>query len=256
MDGGNDADTDTVNITGAGSYLVSVSDSGASGTDTLAINGAQADKFLLRASKNASGVAFVAALHGDPVADVERVNYNRSIENLVIDMGDGDDSATLDDTWAIATISGGKGQDHFQVGQIFKSARDALAGVAPADVFQTILTTRGYLSNGNGRLSPSVGYNTTINGDDGNDDFVVFRNTAKLQLNGNAGDDNFTVRASRKTAPPTPTSAAARTLISSSTSSTPSSMSMAARALIRYGSSAPSSPTASSSPIPASSAPA
>ncbi len=197
LDGGADADTDTVNIVGSGGSLVNVSDSGAAAEDTLVVNGtSQSDNFLLRAASAPpdgtgsipGGVAFVAALHGDPVTGVERVNYTQGFGGLVLNLGDGDDGATLDDNWAPTTVNGGTGQDHFQIGQIFKSPRDALAGVAAQDLFDTKQTTRGFLSSG-------VSFETTINGDTGNDDFTVFRNKATLNLNGNDGDDSFTVRA-------------------------------------------------------------
>ncbi|MCH9023100.1 MAG: hypothetical protein IID32_10110, partial [Planctomycetes bacterium] len=49
-------------------------------------------------------------------------------------------------------------------------------------------TTQGYLSNG-------ITKPMTINGQDGEDEFIVFHNLASLSLNGDAGDDFFTVRA-------------------------------------------------------------
>ncbi|HUJ86770.1 MAG TPA: hypothetical protein VLX30_07975 [Burkholderiales bacterium] len=193
IDGGEGSDSVVVNITGGDTdYLINDFDTGTSGTDLLTVNGTDAaDNFLLRASANPEsqgGVAFIAALHGDPVANVERVNYGHSLENLVLNAAGGDDTVTLDDNWAATTINGGDGNDTFQIGQIFKSPRDAAANVAPNDVFQTTLTTRGYLSNG-------ASYATTINGDDGNDNFTVFRNLAVLTLNGDDGDDVFTIRA-------------------------------------------------------------
>jgi len=179
-----------VNITGPDeNYLINVFDTGKSGTDLLTVNGtSDADTFLLRASESESGVAFVAAVHGDPATTAERINYNRSLEILQVEAGDGDDKVALDDNWALTIVDGGAGADQFQVGQIFKSARDAAAGIAAGDIFQTTLTTRGYLSNG-------VSYQSVINGGDGADNFVVFRNAAALALNGDAGDDTFTIRA-------------------------------------------------------------
>ena len=47
----------------------------------------------------------------------------------------GDDSFFVDDNAAITTIDGGTGDDYFQIGQIFRSERDARAGVAPEDFF-------------------------------------------------------------------------------------------------------------------------
>jgi Ca2+-binding RTX toxin-like protein len=172
--------------------LVNVFDTGATGTDLLKTYGTDAaDKFLLRASSNdfPNGVAFLAALHGNPVAQVERINYNKALEGLLLETGDGNDDVTLDDNWTLTTIRGGAGADHFQIGQIFKTLRDAAhANIAANDEFDTTHTTRGFLSNG-------VSFETTIEGGDDNDTFVVFRNKAVLNLFGQDGDDMFTVRA-------------------------------------------------------------
>ena len=117
------------------------------------------------------------------------VNYNKDLEQLTLETKDGDDTVTLDDNWAITTVRGGGGQDYFQVGQIFKSERDAAnANIATDDEFETVLTTRGYLSNG-------ISYETTIEGNGDDDEFTVFRNTADLTLLGGNGDDTFTIRA-------------------------------------------------------------
>ena len=94
------------------------------------------------------------------------------------------------------------GNDKFQIGQVFQSPRDTAdlpadhvladfnAGLGLADRFRTILTTRGYLSNGNGEGNP-----TTIYGGTGNDSFTVYHNSADLFLFGEEDDDTFTVRA-------------------------------------------------------------
>jgi Ca2+-binding RTX toxin-like protein len=192
LDGGAGTDTYEVDITGAGGYVVHVQDSGGGHVDTLTVNGTdQADNFLLRAnSGHTSG--FVAALHGVPVALVERINYDTTIGFLVVNMAGGNDSATLDDNLAPTTINGGQGNDHFQVGQIFNSLRDfAHAKVASGDEFATTQTTRGYLSNG-------ISYPSTLHGNFGNDDFTVFHNTAALTLDGDEDDDTFAIRAFAK----------------------------------------------------------
>ena len=120
--------------------------------------------------------------------DVERINYNESINNLVVRTGTGNDTVTIDDNRTETTIYGGGGDNTYQIGQIFQSLRDALnANIAAGDSFTTTLTTRGYLSNG-------VSFDTAIIGGDGNNNFTVYRNVATLDLLGGAGDDMFTIR--------------------------------------------------------------
>ena len=94
----------------------------------------------------------------------------------------------VDDTTAVVQINGGEGDDLFQIGQLYNSPRDAEAGVDPYDLFTTVQTTRGFLSNG-------VSESMLVNGEAGNDKFVVFRNLAVLTLKGGTGDDEFVVRA-------------------------------------------------------------
>ncbi|MCX2973495.1 LEPR-XLL domain-containing protein [Halieaceae bacterium IMCC8485] len=136
---------------------------------------------------------------------IERVDYTASMETLIINSGFGRDYFALDDNRASTTINGGSGNDVFQIGQMFNLARTNLPTEgniqehpnpnAPAnydtsetDIFATIETTRGFLSNG-------ITEATTINGGDDNDSFVVFHNKAVLSLNGDDGNDEFTVRA-------------------------------------------------------------
>ena len=183
-----------MNISGGSTdYIVNVFDSGTDdGEDTLTIYGTdEADDVLLRASKHEfeeGGVAFVAFLNGDPHVDVERVNYSKNLEHLTVETLGGEDHITLDDNWTETTVLGGEGADHFQVGQIFKTERDAAnANIAPFDEFETLQTTRGYLSNG-------VSYVTVLEGNGGDDEFIVFRNVAVLDLFGNEGDDMFVIR--------------------------------------------------------------
>src|SRR5262249_27439067 len=90
---------------------------------------------------------------------------------------------------AAITINGGAGQDFFQIGQLYRSRRTPeLANVLPEDVFATIETTRGWLSNG-------ISKPMTINGGDDNATFIVFHNPTARNLNGNNGDDNFLIQA-------------------------------------------------------------
>ncbi|MBD2449019.1 DUF4347 domain-containing protein [Nostoc sp. FACHB-152] len=193
LDGQGDADTYEISITGTSTdYIINVFDTGTTGADTLTVFGTEtADNLLMRASDREfvdGGVAFVAALHSDPTTDVERINYNKNIEQLTVDAQGGDDQITLDNNWTQTTVKGGLGNDSFQVGQVFKTERDvAKANLAFEDEFATTQTTRGFLSNG-------VSFTTTIEGEAGEDTFVVFRNTATLDLAGGDGNDLFVIR--------------------------------------------------------------
>ncbi|MGC9326682.1 MAG: calcium-binding protein, partial [Candidatus Hinthialibacter sp.] len=172
---------------GLASSLITVLDSGSlEGTDAFIATGTvYDDQFLLRA--DASGSNAFAALLNDP-DKVERINYT-GVERIVINGSFGDDHFAMDDTAAEATLNGEYGDDTFQIGQLFRSQRTPeAANVSVDDVFATIETTRGFLSNG-------ISAPMTINGGDGEDRFVVFHNKAVLSLYGDGGDDEFEVRA-------------------------------------------------------------
>ncbi len=195
-------DTYVLNLAGEGEALIVVDDQGdaAAGVDTLTINGADAatpnpsadDTFLLRRD-------FVALLNTlDPVTGdhtlAERVNYDGQIDGLLTVNGlAGDDDFHSDDNSAETVLNGGADNDTFQVGQIFSSPRDAAAQVAPGDEFDTTAVFVG--ENEVGYLSDGVTFDTTIRGGDGDDVFSVYRNVGELILEGEAGDDQFVVRA-------------------------------------------------------------
>ena len=152
---------------------------GSIGTDILNFDGTpDADILLLRQK-------FISQVK----RDTSRTSYyDQGIERLSIYALAGDDSFYLDDNSAVTNIYGAEGNDSFQIGQMFGSARDANAGVAPGDEIITVQTTRGYLSRG-------VSYETTIYGASGNDSFTVYSNQAHLILEGEDGNDLFVVRA-------------------------------------------------------------
>ena len=168
---------------------INVHDSGApagDGLNKLDIYGTDnedvGDNFLLRRN-------FVALLPSGGTA--ERVNYDYTqTRGLEVFGRRGDDHFTLDDNSVITTIDGGEGDDVFQVGQIFQSTREIpkIPATAADDVFDTVETTRGFLSNG-------ISFDTSIYGDQGRDSFTVFHNLANLNLDGGSGDDTFSVRA-------------------------------------------------------------
>ncbi len=157
LDAQGGSDTYVVNVSGTGEYIVNVFDTGAQddGVDSLIVHGLDTvpasddelgDTFLVRHN-------FVALLNddvGDSAFDVvERINYDENINaRLRIEGHGGHDNFFIDDNASITTLDGGFGNDFFQVGQMFGSPRDAAASVAPGDEFDTIETTRGFLSNG------------------------------------------------------------------------------------------------------------
>src|SRR6267143_1348901 len=83
----------------------------------------------------------------------------------------------------------------FQLGQIYGGPRISLpdasgnpATVAAGDDFDTIRTTRGYVSRG-------ATFALTAYGGTGDDKFTVYSNKAELRLEGNDGNDEFLVQA-------------------------------------------------------------
>ena len=167
IDGGDDSDHVTVNLSGQGSAVVNVTDTGGNaGTDTLTINGTeQADEILLRAanvspttgeqgtleatSPPESGSVFM--LNGsEENRQAERVNYDvafnddngveDSVGGLFINTLGGDDRIVADDNSAVTTIDAGAGNDRVQIGQVFGTPRDANAGLADGDEFQSTVT--------------------------------------------------------------------------------------------------------------------
>ncbi|MEH6829476.1 MAG: calcium-binding protein [Sulfitobacter sp.] len=178
-------------------YVIDAFDSGApgEGADTMVVSGTtEDDNFLSRAG-------FVALLHGTDAQirgvdagrpdTVERINYDRSTNGRVTLVGlDGNDGFVSDDNSAIMTFDGGAGNDSFQFGQIFgiEPVAGNGNGIAEGDDIAAVLTTRGWLSNG-------ASFATVAFGGTGNDSFTVYANRAEVKLEGEAGNDEFIVRA-------------------------------------------------------------
>jgi len=197
LDAQGGSDAYVVNVTGTGEYIINVLDTGAQndGVDSLTVHGLDTipasddelgDTFLVRHN-------FVALLNddfGDSAFDVvERINYDENINaRLRIEGHGGHDSFFVDDNSSITTLDGGADNDYFHVGQMFGSRRDAAAGVAPGDEFDTIETTRGFLSNG-------ISLPMVVYGGEGHDTFSVYHNKAVLRLEGESGNDTFIIRA-------------------------------------------------------------
>jgi hypothetical protein len=132
---------------------------------------------------------------------IERINYDGDINGAIEVYGrNGDDTFVFDDTLAPVVAFGDAGNDTFQVGQVFLSARDGGNpdnGLAEEDYFETTQITRGFLSNG-------ISFSATLFGGTGNDNFTVYRNKAELFMFGDEDDDTFTVRAFVKVDPKDP----------------------------------------------------
>jgi Ca2+-binding RTX toxin-like protein len=193
LDGQAGYDTYIIRLEGADNRaFTNVYDSGedVAETDYMQIFGTMyGDEFLLRANSSIIGLAFVALLNEDP--NVERINY-WNLERMLVTGSFGDDYFAVDDIRAETTITGDVGEDRFQVGQLYRSPRDLAVydynHVETEDVFATIETTVGWLSNG-------ISMPMTIYGGTENDYFTVFHNKAVLSLFGEDGDDTFLIKA-------------------------------------------------------------
>ena len=209
IDGGNGSDIFEIGLAGLDTATVDIQDTGSSmdnSSDRVRIYGNDDENLFLFRANQASGRGVVASYEVDdallPVAGgfLERVNYNRSIENIEVDGRGGDDTFVFDDTISGITVLGGTGDDTFQLGQVFESARNGLNpsnGLDPLDYFETTQTTRGFLSNG-------VSETATLRGGLGNDTFTIYRAKAEIFARGEEGDDNFLVRSFVKVDPNDP----------------------------------------------------
>ena len=199
IDGQGGSDTYKISLLGADNNgFINIYDSGGSSTesDYMKIRGTMYDDtFLLRKSTSSSGLSFVALLNEAPYA--ERINYwsvegGIGLERMLVSGLFGDDHFASDDVGTDTTIEGNEGEDTFQVGQLYNSPRDICASeynnIEPEDVFATIETTVGWLSDG-------INKPMTIYGGVGEDYFTVFHNKAVLSLFGEDGDDTFLIKA-------------------------------------------------------------
>ncbi|MBT5600501.1 MAG: hypothetical protein HOJ62_17925, partial [Planctomycetaceae bacterium] len=195
IEGNTGNDVYDIGLAGFGDSLIKVieeHDDGSSNSNgSMNIYGSDVDDFFL--FRLGAVIAYPRALASlaqpEQASVIERVNYDSNLDSGVNVYGrDGEDMFTFDDTSSVITAFGDDGDDTFQVGQMFKSPRDAYANLPEEDWFITTFTTRGYLSNGNS-------FSTSLYGGDGDDHFVVYHNLATLGLYGENDDDKFTVRA-------------------------------------------------------------
>lgn len=196
VDGQGGDDTYKIQIMGGSNHAITnVMDSGTTDKgDSMTVNGTiVADDMLVRAST--AGLGFVAKLPSQEDAQIERVNFwnvggaDTGLENIALNTGAGNDKIAIDGTLSTITIDAGAGDDTVTVGQQFESERTIdkdHSNVKPNDVFNTIKTSQGYLSEG-------VKHSTSIVGGEGNDTFNVLHNQAAVSLSGGLGNDTFNV---------------------------------------------------------------
>ncbi|MDH3274822.1 MAG: hypothetical protein OEM99_09825, partial [Gammaproteobacteria bacterium] len=233
-EGGSDDYTVNLSGTGDALINVLDNGAAADGDDTLTINGADGtatenDTFLLRKDFVALLNDTDSAAEG--FEQLERVNYDSNInKQLIVNGLGGEDSFAADDNSSLTTVDGGADNDSFQIGQIFDTLRtvDAANITDAADEFDTTRVIIGIIRDGLGNVvfdpsvneltdakiaeiegligadgalpgiayvSDGVSYETTVIGGDGDDDFSVYQNKAKLILEGDDGNDDFIVRA-------------------------------------------------------------
>src|SRR5262249_46879036 len=163
-------------------------------TNTLNVFGAPeiSNTFLLRAGAGALDFAFIASIN--LAGNVERINYDETLDAITLYGGQQGDKYFIDDTKAHIDIfaggaAGTNAHNSFQIGQLYQSQRTHdFANVDNADQFNTLLTTKGWLSNG-------ISSTMSIHGGDAGDNFVVFHNKEELSLFGGAGNDSFIIQA-------------------------------------------------------------
>ncbi|MCA9140821.1 MAG: hypothetical protein KDB00_28815, partial [Planctomycetales bacterium] len=175
-----------INLAGNGA-VIDINDSGVFGSDLLIVYGSRGnDAVKLDAGENADGVMFGiidvgAESLSDPNAD--RITYSK-IEQVTINTQSGDDTVLSDNNVVLTVINLGPGQDKATVGTVnqIPNPNDRTieypAGVPIADEKNS--------TRGNSAIM-------VINGNDGDDEFEVNRNFAKLFLHGGAHDDTFVI---------------------------------------------------------------
>ena len=176
---------------------------GISGTDS-ATN--QDDVMLVRSG-------YVARLHADlndgsNRDQFEKINYDDSINGrLIVKTHDGDDSIIMDDNAVSTTLDLGEGDDFIQVGQVYGLA-DGFNPATDAPSYDSS-TGSGTFDPGSGPLvgtyislygevnflSAGVSEAAVIYGGEGDDTFKIYSNKAEMRLEGEAGDDEFLIRA-------------------------------------------------------------
>jgi hypothetical protein len=168
LDGGHGSDIYSLFFAGVGSSIIMVDDSSALGVDNDQLNvlGTPSNDMML------FRVGVMAMIN--PLNQFEMIHYTHVIASIAVDAMAGNDEMVFDDVVSRQfTASGGLGDDRFIVGQLYNAPHDQY-GVP------TVLTTRGYLSNG-------CTVPLSLFGGDGNDGFLLQHNLGVVFAFGEAG---------------------------------------------------------------------
>jgi Ca2+-binding RTX toxin-like protein len=210
LNGQDGGDNYVIWLGGEGSATINVFDTGDTGGDFLRMFGSEGnDLFLIRAGVSTDNdigldrtgqIGFVALFNehrNSSRDDVERINYARDTVfntgingGVILDGAGGFGEFYVDDTLGPMTLLGATEGNYFQFGQLYNSPRaeNEFSHILPSDEFQTMETTRGWLSHG-------VSFDlTAIGAENHSNEFVVLNNQATLNLFGGDANDRFVVR--------------------------------------------------------------
>jgi len=121
----------------------------------------------------------------------QRVNYDFTMENVVVHGGKGNDSFISDDSMAAMYVYGDAGNDNFLIGRVLKTKRvqvDHDSNPATPNEWVDVV-------DGLDGVSPGTTFNAYFYGGSGDDYFEVNHNIGELQLYGESGDDTFFLKA-------------------------------------------------------------
>ncbi len=199
INGGPNADLFVVN-----SNIVPLTFNGLNGADTFIINGNSglltvnggnggANTFIV------NGSAATTVLNGGAKNDAFTINGNNAL--LTANGGAGDDSFTVNATSSPLTLNAGAGNDTFTVSLLIAAVVTAKGGGA-SDVLtvngslgaETITIGAGSIISGLSPVDYSQMSGVTVNGNGGNDTFVLVGTSATTTVNGADGNDTFNVR--------------------------------------------------------------
>ncbi|WP_143151965.1 calcium-binding protein [Fibrobacter sp. UWR3] len=200
VDGQEGNDTVIVNLSGGHDVnYTNVIDSGDENeNNVLTIEGTELDDKLLMRMNNDKSLGFVALLPEGNNKNIERVNFNKGINEVNLNANGGNDSITIDGTAKSTNVDAGAGNDTIRVGQLYNAdmgEANATTNVKNDDLFNTVAvnTDHGvkYLSDG-----VSAGSTLNIEGAAGDDTFALLHNAGEeLKVSGGNGNDGFSMYA-------------------------------------------------------------